>query len=167
MVVVVILGVLSTGAMLSLNTDSSSKRLKKEAQRLNLLLRLAADEALLNLDIIGVHALADGYAFYRRQTDEEGKVTWEAFDADGRMRQRTMPEGMSIELELEAQAVVLNTADEQNEEDDEPLVPHLWILPDGEMMPQYKFRIQQDGGERAWEVQSDDEGQVGVTSIQF
>ena len=166
MVVVVILGVLSTGAILALNTDSASKRLKTEAQRLNLLLRLATDEALLNLDIVGVYALTDGYAFYRRQTDEEGKVTWEAFDADGRMRQRNMPEGLSIELELEAQTVVLSSAEER-QEDDEPLTPHLWILPDGETMPQYKFRIQLDGGDRAWEVHRDDEGQVAVTSVQF
>jgi len=166
MVVTVILGVLSTGAMLSINNNSQDKRLKKEAQRLNLLLQLAADEALLNLDIVGVHVLSDGYAFYRRKTDEEGKVSWEAFDADGRLRQRALPEDLSIEVELEAQAVVLNTADEQSD-DDEPLTPHLWILPDGETMPQYKFRIQQDGGDKAWEVQNDDDGRFSVQSAQF
>lgn len=166
MVVTVILGVLGTGAMLSINNNSKDKRLKKEAQRLHLLLGLAADEALLNLDIVGVHALSNGYAFYRRKTDGEGKVTWEPFDAGGRMRQRDLPENVSLELELEAQTVVLNTQDEQKEEDD-PLTPHLWILPDGETMPQYKFRIQLDEGDRAWEVQNDDEGRFSLSSVQF
>lgn len=166
MVVTVILGVLSTGAMLSLNNNSQDKRLKKEAQRLTQLLRLAADEALLNLDIVGVHALSNGYAFYRRKTDDEGKVSWEAYDADGRLRQRQLPDDISLEVELEAQSVVLNTADEQSKED-EPLAPHLWILPDGETMPQYKFRIQQNGGDKAWDVQNDDDGRFSVQSVQF
>lgn len=165
MVTIVVIG-LASGAMLQINIGSPDKRLKKEAQRLHQLLRLASDEALLNLDIVGVHALSNGYAFYRRQSDEEGKVTWEAFDAGGRMRPRELPEDISLELELEAQQVVLNTADEQNEEDD-PLTPHLWILPDGETMPQYKFRMQHDGGERAWELQKDDEGRFSLSSALF
>lgn len=165
MVVTVILGVLSTGAMLSISNNSQDKRLKKEALRLNQLLRLAEDEALLNLDIVGVHVMRNGYAFYRRKTGTEGKVSWEAFDADGRMRQRSLPDGITIELELEAQLVALSTADEQSE-DDEPLTPHLWILPDGETMPQYKFSIQQNESNKAWEVQNDDEGRFSINRSQ-
>lgn len=164
MVTIVVIG-LASGAMLQISVGSPDKRLKKEAQRLHQLLRLAADEALLNLDIVGVHALTDGYAFYRRKIDDEGAVSWEPFDAGGRMRQRELPQDIALELELEAQAVVLNSAAEQQAEED-PLTPHVWILPDGETVPQYTFRIQHDDRERAWEVQRDDEGRFSLAAIQ-
>lgn len=164
MVVTVVLGVLSTGAMLSLNANSAQKAHKLEANRLNQLLRLAADEALLNLDIIGVHVLSDGYAFYKRKKDEDNNTVWEAFDADGRMRQRKLPEGITLDLELEAQAVVLNSAEEQQEEDD-PLTPHLWLLPDGETLPQYKFKVLQDEAKRVWEIERNVEGGFKLTPV--
>jgi len=166
MVVVVILGVLGTQVVLRINTNSPDKNLRKEAQRLRVLLDLAADEALLSLNVIGVHTLSNGYGFYTRVTDAEGAVTWEPFDAGGRLRQRELPEDQELKLELEAQQVVLNTAEEQTDEED-PLTPHIWLLPDGEIMPQYKFTMEREDGEYVWEVQTDDEGRFSVDSVKF
>ena len=167
MVVVVVVGILSTTTMLSINANSAGKTHKTEAQRAYILLRLAADEALMSLDVIGVHFSTDGYGFYKRSSDDEGNISWEAFDAGGRLRERELAKGISLDLELEAQLAVLTTREEQSEDSDEPLTPHLWLLPDGEVMPQYKLSVLRENADAAWQILPDDEGPLSLERIEL
>jgi general secretion pathway protein H len=83
LVVLVVLGILLGMASLSIVPDPTA-RLKRDAERLETLFALAAEEAQLSSQQIAWHGDANGYAFYRRDHDQ-----WIAIDGDAQFRART------------------------------------------------------------------------------
>lgn len=90
--VVVIIAITVTFAGLSLGSRAAEDRLDTEARRLEALLRLAADEAIVQGEEIGLLVASDGYAFYHLEDNR-----WAAYE-EGSLRERSLPEDLKLRL---------------------------------------------------------------------
>lgn len=149
LVVMVIIGVLGSVAVTRVNFGGGRDQQRDHARRLHVMLQLAVDEALLNNATLGLLVTTDSYRFLQRQKADGDDWSWVDYDADGKLQgTRFEDDGeLFLDLELEAQQVALNTLAEL-EADDEPVVPHIWFLPDGELLPQYRLIVNARESER-------------------
>lgn len=132
MVVVIIVGVITTLAVLSLG-DSVARRLDEEAYRFASLIRLANDEAVLQSHEIGLEIKREGYAFH--QYDDQ-LSQWLPMTGNPVYRERKLTKGMTLDLRLEDQDMVLpDLNDENDDEEQDAAQPQILILSSGEMSP--------------------------------
>jgi len=126
LVVIVIIGVLVTVATISVQRLGTHDPAGDERARLNALLGLAADRAMIEGGEYGLHIGRSGYRFL--QYREEG---WSAPDSE-EFRFRDWPEELRIHLEVEGRPVDLESYDEDES------MPHVLLSGTGEMLP---FRL--------------------------
>lgn len=124
LVVVVIIGIVISFATLAVGRGDAS--LRREAERLQALLTLAGERALLESRELGLSLADDGYTFLSLR---EGR--WSPLGDDGPLRPRRLPEGAAVDLFVEALPVELATG----EEEETTLLPQLLILSSGERTP--------------------------------
>lgn len=143
LVVIVIVAVIVSLAVISIG-DNAARRLDEEARRVRALLRLAADEAVLQGREIGVVVNDDGYSFL---VYDDRLRQWARLDSDRIFRTRKLPEGIRLQLFLDDQALVLPTAGEDDAgEAGEAVVtrpPQLLLLSSGEITP-FELEIRLD-----------------------
>jgi len=123
LVVVVIIGVMATLAVLSIGNRTLDDRLAVEARRLQELLALAADEAVLQGVELGFIQTPEGYAFLALK---DGK--WIPLEDIGPLRSRTLAEPFYLQLLIEGRRVApVRTDDEKTE-----LKPQVVLLSSGD-----------------------------------
>ena len=123
LVVVVIIGVLASFAVLSIGTRALDDRMETEARRLQELMTLALDEAVLQGAELGFIQTGDGYAFLALK---DGK--WLYLEGAGALRGRALADPFYLQLRVEGRAVApLETDDEDVE-----LKPQVLLLSSGE-----------------------------------
>jgi general secretion pathway protein H len=123
LVVVVIIGVMATLAVLSIGSRSLDDNLALEARRLQELLVLAADEAVLQGVELGFVQTVDGYEFL---VLKEGK--WLPLEEAGPLRARALGEPFYLRLQVDGRAVApVKTNDPKTE-----LKPQVVLLSSGD-----------------------------------
>ena len=130
--VVVIIGITITFASLTLSSRAVEERLATEAERLEALLKLAADEAIVQGEEIGLLVGADGYAFYHLDQNR-----WAAYEV-GPLRERVLPEGFSLHLARDGGEDVQIPLPEEADRDNDnkkKLQPQILMLSSGELTP--------------------------------
>ncbi|MEM6985072.1 MAG: GspH/FimT family pseudopilin [Pseudomonadota bacterium] len=154
LVVVVVIGVVGVTALQQLNFGGNQDGQRDAAQRLHVLLQLAADEAVLNAQVLGLFVTTDGYQFVKRERDEKGNWVWTEYDGGGKLTGQKFDSESPLffDLELEAQLVALQSFKEF-EDSKEPVVPQLWFLPDGEVLPQYRLIVNASQAEREFRLE--------------
>lgn len=120
----VIIGVVISFAVLSIGANDDN--LEQEARRLQALIALASQEAVLQSRELAMEFNADGYAFLA--LDEEG---WQPLD-DEVLRSRKLPEGVVVDYQAEGDQLTVG------KKDDEAVPPRIYFLSSGEATP---FRI--------------------------
>lgn len=111
MVVMVIVALMMTMAVLSVDLAGVDGRIKEETRRLDLLLKMAAEEAELSFREIGLMMAREGYAFVHLVPEDasgdmltlEGGTRWTLMDPTGPFRPRRFPPGIRVVLRLEGQ----------------------------------------------------------------
>lgn len=137
LIVVVIMGLMATFAVLSLGSRALDDRLDTEARRLNELIALAAEEAVLQGAELGFVLTADGYSFL---VLKDGK--WIPLEAAGALRPRVIEEPLFIELRVEDLPVTPARLDDPKAE----LKPQVLLLSSGEATAfQLKLRARNFG----------------------
>jgi len=132
-VVIVIIGILVAIATISFAPRDQS--LQKSAERLDAMIELAADEALMQGQEMGLYFYPEGYEF-SVFSPEDGR--WVLMDDDEMFFPRQLDERLELELYIEDQLIVLETSTVENEEDYEPQV---YLFSSGEITPfQVRFR---------------------------
>ncbi|MGH8456116.1 MAG: type II secretion system minor pseudopilin GspH [Stenotrophobium sp.] len=101
MVVVLIIGILTTFATLSIGKREVDDRMEVEAQRLEQVLSLAADEAQTKGIEIGFRYTDQGYEFLA--TAKDGN--WATYAESGPLRDRKLPYPFYLELHVESRNV--------------------------------------------------------------
>lgn len=114
LVVLVIIGVMVT--LVSLNIAARPSPAKQEAYRLQSLLELAHDEAILKGQILAWKITPTAYAFYRYKDKQ-----WQLLTADKILRSYSLQSELSYKLELD-NAKIDYTKESQ---------PQIMLLPDG------------------------------------
>ena len=105
MVTLVLIGIITTFAILSLRGSSDMERLASETRRLAALMELNHQEAILRGEQRGVHFTEEGYVFLSLV----GKDWLPAVDSRW-LREHQLPPGITLALWVEERRVKLDTA---------------------------------------------------------
>jgi general secretion pathway protein H len=134
MVVVVIMAVIISLAVLSIGVTGRDAQLDEESRRLEGLITLLHERALLEGRDFGLRIEPAGYEFVLYDAVRD---RWVTFTDESEFRHRRLPAGVSFQLELDSQPVVLKPL-ESDLHSDAPPPPQLTIAASGEGTP---FRL--------------------------
>lgn len=141
LVVVLLVGIISSIAMLGLNAGGDERRMRDESDRLVALLSQVGSEAVMQNQEYGLKITETGYVFLCL---DEVKLRWKPCTGDDTLRERDMPEGLEIHVLRESslqlpKAADNNSADDKDEDaigkDGPRIYPDLLLLSSGEASP--------------------------------
>ncbi|MDZ7753719.1 MAG: type II secretion system minor pseudopilin GspH [Gammaproteobacteria bacterium] len=125
MVVLIIVGVIVSLGMVRLTTDDDAAQVRREAERLGALLRLARDEAIVRARSMGLRLAPDGYRFAVYDAGQ-----WRDMEGDTVFRERRLPEHLRLAIHGVARGARAGRA----EGSDKP-PPQVILGPGGEATP--------------------------------
>jgi general secretion pathway protein H len=150
LVVMVIIGVLTAGAFLSMGVLGKDREVEAQTRRLWAVLRQASEEAELESRDVALFISAGEYEFLRfdRRRDEWGLIA-----DDNLYAPRELPEGLRFHLWLDGREVVLkptppNRADKA---ENKKWAPQIIVLSNGDVMP-FELRIERDNNDALWRL---------------
>jgi len=173
LVVVVIVAILFTYTTLAIRSDSPEDVIKKEAQRMERLVQLALEEAILRGEEYGIETYLDGYRFLRFYKNQ-----WQPLSNDKILRQRELPLNMEIEVTLEDTEIAINLASDamsdqkldlnsgselgsdKEEDDKKKTKPQIYLLSSGEITPEFDIRFYILGTETSYFVKGSFDGSL-------
>ncbi len=132
LVVMVIIAVMVSLAVLSIDVAGGDTPLDQESRRIVGLVNLLHDRALLEGHDFG--PLIEPRA-YRFLVYDDRLNTWQPYDADPQFRPRRLPRGLSFRLELDGHLVVLKAPDSRLASDAAPPAPQIAIAASGAGTP--------------------------------
>ncbi|UCE77307.1 MAG: GspH/FimT family protein, partial [Gammaproteobacteria bacterium] len=118
-----IVSIILTFVTLTAGGDPRAEQLQRETRRLAALLEMASEEAVLSSQQLAVRFSEGGYEFLVLQGGQ-----WLPLSDDPLLRERTLPEGIELRLELED-----NPPPSLISEDSD--LPQVFLLSSGEMTP--------------------------------
>lgn len=104
MVVVLIIGIVTAGVVLSINFAGKDTALETESKRLLTLMQYARDQAELQTRNYGIAFSQHGYEFVVYDVREG---VWRPVLEDDALRERTLPGGLGFRLVVDAREIVL------------------------------------------------------------
>jgi general secretion pathway protein H len=156
LVVVVIMAIVISVAVLAIGSGGRDQQLDQESQRIEGLLGLLHDRALLEGRDFGMRIEPTAYKFFVYDTRLN---RWASFDQEKEFRNRTLPAGVSFALELDSQQVVLKPIDPTQDADTPPPPPQLAIAASGDATP-FRLTLLRDGSTAASSVSGDSTGKL-------
>ena len=156
LVVVVIIGILTGMAVVSVNVLGGDHEMEREARRLGAIVTQVRDEAMLLGRDVGLRFDAAGYDFLSldRRTER-----WRLADGDPLLRERRLPEGLELALRLEDREVKL--AARQAPTEREPVAPQVLLQASGELLP-FVVELQRAGTDVRMRVRGNVDGSIVV-----
>ena len=131
MVVLVIIGIIVSSVVLSIRTDDIEEHMEIEMRRVQALLNLARDEAVLQGHEIALAVEDDSYLF-----EKFGDEGWVPITDDRVFRAREVVPGTELSLLIDDFEINLGQQQEETDEDvDEVKRSRVYILSSGEIMP--------------------------------
>jgi len=156
LVVVVIIGILTSMAVISVNVLGGDHEMQQEAERLQAILLQTREDAVLQSRDIGMRLDETGYEFLAY----DGRVErWNAVEDDPLLRARSMPEGLRLSLRLEDRNVQLKPR--QPATDRDPILPQVILQASGEIVP-FDVGFARDGTTEKRRVSGTIEGKIEV-----
>lgn len=140
LVVVIIIAVISSVSLMSMNLIGDDRELVTERKRLASLIEVAQDEAMMQGRELGLELMTSMYRFV--EYDPYGR-RWNEIVGDDLFRPRQLPEGMEFELFLEDKRIVLENDPQEFGDPDKPdmsltannYIPHIFVFSSGESTP--------------------------------
>jgi general secretion pathway protein H len=151
LVVVVIIGVLSAGFLLSISLTNEGRDLDKESNRLLELIRYAREQAELQTREYGLILQDDSYEFVSYDVH---RGVWRSIFEDDALRARKLPYGLDLKLVIETRPVVL-----KKPKDAKDKTPQVMIFSSGDLT-QFELMMEREGGESSVTIFQDDKGEV-------
>jgi len=160
LVVVVIIAIVTVGAVLSLSVlGRGDNELETEQNRLVDLLNYARDQASLQTRELGLYCTLDGYRFL-----EFDPLTnlWQDVTEDDALRARQLPDGLHINLSVESHDVVLKTsadAKKARTTDVQNYKPQVMIFSNGDLTS-FVLTLDRDGTDHQAAIVPDDQNRI-------
>ena len=156
LVVVVIMAVVISLAVLSIGVTGRDAQLDEETRRIAGLVGLLHERALLEGRDFGMRIEPTAYEFVVYQASKD---RWVTMDQDREFRHRELPKGLSFQLELDSQVVVLKPIDRNLSGDQPPPGPQVAIAASGEGTP-FRLTLQRDQTNAKASVDGDSLGKI-------
>ncbi len=149
-----------SAAILSIGTTGRDSQLDEESRRIEGLVGLLHERALLEGRDFGLRIEPTAYEFvvYEPRQDR-----WMTFDQEHEFRRRDLPKGLSFQLELDARIVVIKPIDRNLANDAAPPAPQLAIAASGEGTP-FRLTLLRDGTASKASVDGDALGKISRVS---
>ena len=151
LIVVVIIGVITAGIVLSVNITGRDRELEKESDRLLALFSYAREQAALQTREYGVMFQDDGYEFL---TYDTRRAIWRSVFEDDALTARHLPDGLGFKLTVEARPVVL-----ARPKDSKDKTPQVMIFSNGDLTT-FAATLEREGGLRSVTLTEDNKGDV-------
>ena len=151
MVVVLIIGVMSAGLLLSVSLTGRDRELEKESDRLLALINYAREQAELQTREYGVIFQDDNYEFVAYDVHRQ---VWRTLFEDDALVLRRLPYGLNVKLKIETRPVVLKKPENAKDK-----TPQVMIFSSGDLT-QFEVTLERDGGVRSVTIVQDDKGNV-------
>lgn len=156
MVVMVLIGIIFSFATLSMRGDDVSELMKQESQRMETLINLASDEAVIRGEELALRFRDHGYEFLLLGNDG-----WQTVN-DGLLKDYAMPADIELRLDVSGDLPVL-TRQEDEEKDRAESPPQVFILSSGEVTP-FSVLFQSRLSKREYLLDTSVLGAITVTS---
>jgi general secretion pathway protein H len=140
LVVIVIIAVVISLTVLSVNSTGRDSQLDEETRRIEGLVDLLHERALLEGRDFGLRIEPTSYEFVVYDTRT---YRWMPFDQEHEFRRRELPKGVSFILTLDSQVVVIKPVDHNLASDQSPTPPQVAIAASGEGTP-FRLTLQRD-----------------------
>jgi general secretion pathway protein H len=159
LVVLVIMAVVISIAVLSVNVTGRDSQLDEESRRIEGLVGLLHDRALLEGRDFGLRIEPTAYEFvvYDPRRDR-----WMMLNQEQEYRHRNLPKGISFQLQLDSQTVVLKPID-RSISNDAPPPPQVAIAASGEGTP-FRLTLWRDVTQAKASVDGDALGKISRES---
>ena len=151
LVVLLIIGILTTVAVLSSGIVSDDRELEQSGQRLRSLIDLARDESVLQNREYGIALTIEGYEFVMF---DNFTGQWLLFPPDDLFRPRNLPEEIEFGLTVEDRDILLP----RNRVDPE-IEPHIIFYASGEQTP-FEIRIARRNQDDTYVITGDLTGKI-------
>ena len=159
LVVVVIMAVVISLAVLSIGVTGRDAQLDTETRRIEGLVGLLHERALLEGRDFGLRIEPTAYEFV---VYVPARDRWEKMNQDQEFRHRELPKGLSFHLQLDSQTVVLKPVD-QNLSTGQLPTPQVAIAASGEGTP-FRLTLQRDATNAKASVDGDALGKISSES---
>jgi general secretion pathway protein H len=156
LVVVVIMAIVISFAVLSIGAGGKDTQLDEESRRIEGLVDMLHDRALLEGRDFGMRIEPAAYEFMLYDTRED---RWALLDQEREFRHRDLPKGIQFQLELDSHQVVLKPIDGNAASDDAPAPPQLAIAASGEGTP-FRLTLLRDATKAQSSVSGDSLGKT-------
>lgn len=160
LVVVVIIGIITVGALLSLSFVGPDRELHNEGDRIADLMNYAQEQGELQTRELGLYCTDHSYRFL---AFDARRNLWVPVDDDDALRPRTLPDALRLQLDVEGRQVVLaSVADEQKKKiAPADLQPHVMIFSNGDLTS-FRLTLGRDGTVSTVTLQPDRQGKIKV-----
>jgi general secretion pathway protein H len=129
LVVLLIIGVLIAGTVLSIGVVGRDSALDKERDRIAALMDYLRDQAALQNREYGMRCFLGGYEFV---VFDARSGQWQRLEDDPMTRPRPLPAGIDMTLHIEGRPIVLPDADDKRKEESD-LAPQILLYSSGEL----------------------------------
>ena len=130
LVVMLIIGILTAGALLSVNVVGKDSALDKERDRIAALLDYLRDQATLQNREYGMRCFEGGYEF---MVFDARTAEWRRLNDDSMTRVRYLPQGLHMNLRIEGRDVVLPREKQDSTDANDALSPQIMLFSSGEL----------------------------------
>ncbi len=158
LVVIVIIGIITTMAVVSVRVLGGDHEMDQEARRIQAVLTQAREDAMLEGRDVGFRLDARGYDFLRFDTRTE---RWETVADDPLLRERTLPDGLEAALYMEARQVQLPSRSEPTERTSAN--PQVVVMASGDLIP-FEIRLARAGTAEVRRIEGRLEGAIEIVS---
>jgi general secretion pathway protein H len=143
LVVVVVLSILVSVTLLSLNVLGRDSELTQETRRLHRLIEAAQEQAQIQARDYGLTFKPDGYIFQRHDLR---RGVWYPMVGEALFRARQLPAGLRVRLTVEGRELLLDAQEtpREEEEDAQEPPPQIFILANGDMTP-FELTLEREG----------------------
>jgi general secretion pathway protein H len=156
LVVVVIIGIITSMAMISTRVLGGDHEMDQETKRFVAVLSQAREDAMLEGRDVGLRVDARGYDFLRYDGRRE---QWQLETEDAMLRARSLPDGLEAGLWLESRPVKLPARVAPTERT--PPQPQVVLMASGDMVP-FELRLERAGTRELRAVVGSTEGKLEV-----
>jgi general secretion pathway protein H len=162
MVVVFIIGLITSAAIITFGGDRRDTELDKEAERINALLEYAREQAELQTRDYGIRINDHVYSFVVFDVLQN---QWHPSEEDDALREREFPEGIIPSVVLEGRRIVLDVEKDEKKDDKKKKIdefkPQIMIFANGDLSS-FEITLQREGGGEKARIYTDEQTNIRI-----